>query len=727
MKNKIIKYCAVILFIGWSGLLFAQKDFNDTKRDIIADNIETLFNQFATSLNFGIEVSEDVIQQIKNQLPESVSPEYVDSLFIARLDSVKQIEKQTVREKLLNNFYFSKKDLTDSITNFIFDSLLVSGKNLQINDFADKYVGLYNKIENKGNVMFKSGKYYIPDMSIKDASFEKHNKGKKVLVNFSLEHFTCYYDTTGKMYHDVKSKVQQVEYFSTTPSIKLAAYIYFKNFKDIDSYKILSIKPYDTYDKTVTWPDLRKFLRNRIIKNLKLYGNISDPGNITDSTLKSNLINLFDDSDKKSIECSLFFTDSICEQSTEGSKDSVNISVLQYCDNIIKHYRNVQPLKINPVNNTLQVKKEKNYYLVKWPANIKFIPVYSCDTTVPKGLAYKTLTNLYFKVDYSTTLFSKKNKKINYKSATITEIATYNKTIRIPQPSKKGSFSLSVSYSPMTYLFMVDKNSAFKGYKNEFTLSHGIGLNAGYYWFNKKPGRFFGVSTGFIYEMMRSEMTLDSSFYSRADVPPPIGDDNVEAYEERIWINNFQQSLKFNLYSIPVMFNFMTELNSKVLFNIGVGAKISFIDKNGLKLSQGSGTSTHKGWYTISFPDGTTGEYLLEDIDEYGYVTDKPAHIAQTTREINNTLMYLIINPTLSFPTSKLLKDSYIDFGLMFQYGLNPLYKNSSENEYLMAGPGNSNDVYSNGVKKNDVVIGLSIGFRYFNKENKQVDKIFNF
>ena len=179
------------------------------------------------------------------------------------------------------------------------------------------------------------------------------------------------------------------------------------------------------------------------------------------------------------------------------------------------------------------------------------------------------------------------------------------------------------------------------------------------------------------------------------------------------------------------MFNYMTELKSKTLFNLGVGTTISFVNKNSVELSQNEGTSTHKGWYQLEFPDETIGEYLMENpdniVDGYGYVTNAPAYIADVDRGINSTVIFLAIKPSFSIPLTERNENIYLDLGLSFQYGLNTLYNVDAGNGYLMDSPGNSNAVYSSGVKNNDFVFGFSVGFRYFNNDSEQKDKVFKF
>jgi hypothetical protein len=717
----------------------AQKEFED-KREQIADNIDALIQQFAKSLKFDITLSDSEIQQIKQNLPDvndSISQEFVDSVWLSKINNAKQPQRDLIYQSLLNNFQESKKDPSQLILNFAFDSLAEPEKYILVDDFAENYVGLYDKTEGKFMINYSSTSGYIPNLRpylSTEAIINKYSKGYSVLIPFILDPIKATYDSTGpallKLPNDTQQELLAKELFNSEGSnIKLLANVFFKNPDNISSFKLLSL---NSPEDPVENPVLQAFLKTTIIENLKLYGRLNLQGDSPDSTLVPSMLKLFEDPEKKSMQCSLFFSNEVCESLPKDSKDSTSISPVQYCENIIHNYDYVGTFNINMVDNGLVVNnnKGKNYDVVKWPAKIRFIPN-DFDDITPEGLGQETLTNLYFKVDYKSLGLLKEGK--DYKDATITDITTKNIDVVISQPTKKGSFSYALNYNPMYYHFQLDQNSAFKDFASEWNVSNGIGLDVGYYWFGKKKGRFLGINTGVHFDMMKSSMSLDSIYYTQTfpSNENPLGENHVIAYEEQVWVNDFRQSVKFNFISIPVMFNYMTTLNSLTLFNLGVGANISITNKNSVELLQDEGTSTHKGWYQIEFPDETTGEYIMENpgntVDGYGYVTDAPAHIADVDREINSTLIFLAIKPSFSIPITEKNENIYLDLGLSFQYGLNTLYNVDAGNGYIMDSPGNSNAVYSSGVKNNDFVVGFSVGFRYFNSDDKQKDKIFRF
>lgn len=715
----------------------AQQEFDKDERDLIADNIDILMSDMSSTLKFQISIPPEVLTKIREQLPkesDSVSQQYLDSLYYLKIDSVKNIQRENLLSGLYDKFYDADKEPGNPVVNFAFDKLLVKDSVLTLQHFAEKYVNLYSQVEGDFQFFYKSGDDHVPNLRpiIQMASFEKHNRGYKVLINLRMGWLKGTYDTTSKIYRTISAeKKKQIGQFYNTraqgDNIDLSAYVYFRKPGDTSEYKLISLQ---SPESSIIFPELQEYLTKGIIENLRLYGRLSLTGETPDSTLAPEFLNLFESRDKKSIQCNLFFPDEVCKNSFGKSKDAIIISPVQYCDHVLQNYSAIATFDVEPVANALQVKKENSFYVVKWPAKVLFIP-YDFDDEVPDGIGYETMVNLYFKVDYRAGGLLGKNGESKYKNAKITDIAAYDKVINIPQPTKKGGFSLSVQYKPMVYQFQVDQNTAFKDFENQYPLSNSIGLNVGYYWFGKRPGRYMGIETGFYYEMIQSSMTLDSSYYfvdRTNSVTTNESDANtVNYYEERVWAKDFVQNIKFNLMTIPLMFHYMSEMDTKVLFDLGIGANISLVNENSIEISQDDGTSTHKGWYEITYCDGTTGEYLLEDIPEYGYENNVRASLADPSSGYNSTLVYLCINPTFSIPANGIFNHAYIDIGANFRYGLNTLFKNENHNKYIMESTGVSNDVFSNGVKNNDIAFGLSIGLRFFNNDDKRKDKIFKF
>lgn len=709
---------------------FAQRSFSNPEREMIAGNVENLLRDFSGSLKFSIDVPENVINKLRGELPplsDSITQTHLDSLLMFKVDSVKSLQRESIAKNIRSSFLDSKSSPNQYVPNFAFDYSVVPDKQLALGDFLSKYVNFYTAVDGDFKLNYKVGSASIPKLRpyLRTAKIEKFDAGSSVSIPFLMGWLQGNYDTTQQV---LKNLPDGVESFSTTSrgnNVELTAIVYFKNFDDLSSYKIVAIQ--DEATSYVRHTELENFLDNGVIENLRLYGKLNLQGGKPDSTMKPLFNGLFEDNEKPSLECRLFFADTLCSSIAKSQNDSINISTNQYIDQVIEKYAYVGTFRINMIENSLQLKKMEDFYLAKWPSFVEFIPR-DFDDNLPDGLGDSVRTNFYFLVNYKRQGLFNKNKPVKYLSARITDISSFDKPIVISQPDKRGSFMGAISYSPIYYGLLVDKEAAFKDFGNEFSISNSIGIDVGYYWFGKRNGTFLGVSAGFYYDMMKAGFILDSTFYSReyANGQTPVGSDNIVYAEERVWLGDFRQTLKFNTYSIPLMFNYMKELETKTLFGLGIGTVFSFVNQNSIKRLQPSGLSTHKGWYEVEFPDETTGEYLLEDIPD-DYVTDASVSIAEYNRNTTSMLISLAIKPSYSIPINDLIDKAYLKVGLNLQYGFNTLYDTDQKSEHIMYGAGLSNDVFSNGLKNNSLIIGLSVGLTYFNSEVSRKDRVFTF
>lgn len=738
MRKIIILYMLMVAALcGFYQNSVAQRSFSDPERETIAGNIENLMQGFSGSLKFSIDISESTQQLIRQSIissGDSLSIEIVDSIYAIKIDSLKQIERNKIAENLQEYFVELRKSQLSHIANFVFDTLIFPQASFATSDLIGKYTFLYSKVDGDTKVKYVFGDDTISNLRpfLKEAVIEKYEGGFRVSLPFLIGWLEGTYDTVQSIRQLIpkgEGGDKKTAIFSTRSSgkrnIGLTATVFFNKYDDENSYKLLSIDDYMVGDNL---PELRDFLENGILNNLRLYGKLDFKGDKIDTTLTPLFLGVFDDINKDALDCSLFFSDTVCRQIIQDEKDKMCISPLQYVDQATRNYSYIQAFNINMTRDKIEVKDEKDYLVIKWPAEIEFVPR-DFDDDVPDGLGAKTITNIYFLVNTKKPGVLQKNKTLKYNTAKITDIATSDKTISIKQPVKKGNFSISAFYNPMHYFCQIDDASAFAGYNSEFVFSHGLGFDFGYYWPAKKSGDFYGVSTGFSFEMMKSGMFMDSAYYNTplAGSDIPIGSDNILYYEERVWLKDFNQSVKYNLLSIPINISYLKTLNSKSLFELGFGAKVSFVSVNDISLNQNSGTSTHKGWYQLQFPDQTTGEYLIEDVPEYDYETDIQATIYNYERDVSSVIISLSLRPSFSIPIEELVKNGHLLLGMNFQYGFNSIYQMNDRKNLLLEEPGVSNDVFSNGVKKSNFIVGFTIGFRYFDSSIHRADKSFRF
>jgi hypothetical protein len=739
-KINILSLFLLLMLLNISEFLMAQRRLGENERQTIATNVDALLSSYTRSLIFEINIPQNTQQIIRQQievLADSLVAVNTDSIYALKIDSALQLERNRVVENMLQHFRESTRSGESHSVNFVFDTLIYPQESFTVKDFAQKFTTLYSKVTGDVRVNYVFGNDTISNLRqyMNQADIERFDGGFRVDVPFIFGWLQGTYDTTQAV-RQLRPKVEEgdkpAEFFSTSAlgkrNIGLTATIFFEKVENANSYKILSIGDYKSGTK---WQDLQSFLNEGILEDLSSHGKLNYSG-IKIDTL-SNVIplflNVFDDVEKDALECALFFSDTVCQEFGAGNQGRINISPLKFVELAKKNYWYISRFSIEMINEKIEVIDGKDILLAKWPAWIHFTPR-DFDDKVPDGLGKKTLANLYFLVEKEKQHIFSKGKSMKFHRARITDIATYDKTVILKQPVKKGNLSFAVAYSPMLCLFQIDRASAFEVYQNIFKISHGIGAELGYFWPGRKQGEFYGLSTGLSYEKMNSRMFMDSTFYSihLTGSAIPIGSDNINYYEERVWAVDFEQSLKYDLFSIPLMFNYITTMQSKSLFELGIGIKFSFLNQNSISLSQTNGHSTHKGWYEVTFPDESSGGYLLENLPEYNYVNNMPVtKIDQSNSENNNMVISLALKPSISIPIEEYVKNGHLQLGMMFQYGFNSIYKTNENERLLVEMPGSSNNVFSNGVGKNNFLVGFVIGFRYFDSNIHRADRAFRF
>jgi hypothetical protein len=739
-KINILSLFLLLMLLNISEFLMAQRRLGENEQQTIATNVDALLSSYTRSLLFEINIpqnTQQIIRQQINVLTDSLVAADTDSIYALKIDSALQLERNKAVENMLQHFREFTRSGESHVVNFVFDTLIYPQQSFTVKDFAQKFITLYSKVTGGVSVNYIFGNDTIPNLRpfMKQAEIERFEGGFKVDVPFIFGWLQGTYDTTyaiKQLIPKAKEGDRPSEHFSTRDlgkrNIGLTATIFFEKVENAASYKILSISDYQAGS---IWSDLQSFLNEGILNDLRLHGKLNYSG-IKIDTL-SNVIplflNVFDDVEKDALECALFFSDTVCQEFGADNQGRINISPLRFVELAKSKYWYISRFDVDMIHDKIEVIDEKDILLAKWPAWVQFTPR-DFNDKVPEGVGNKTLTNFYFLVEKKKQPIFSREKGTKFSRARITDIATYDKTIKLRQPVKKGNMSFSLSYNPMHNFYQIDRSSAFDGYQNIFKISHGIGAELGYFWPGRKQGEFYGLSTGLSYDKMNSRMLMDSTFYSihLTGSAIPIGSDNVNYYEERVWAVDFEQSLKYDLFSIPLMFNYITTMQSKSLFELGIGIKFSFLNQNSISLSQTNGHSTHKGWYEVTFPDESFGGYLLENIPEYNYVNSMPvAKIDQSNVENNTMIISMALKPSFSIPIEEFVKNGHIQLGMMFQYGFNSMYKINENERLLVENPGISHSVFSNGVGKNNFLVGFVIGFRYFDSNIHRADRSFRF
>jgi hypothetical protein len=741
MNMKINIQLLLVLLLLCSNIpqLSAQNTFDEKENEKIAYNIEKMMQRFASSLEFDIELDEKTINAVDQKLQtlnDSLPTEILDSIKWVHLDSLREIQRNEYRQNFLGNFAMTKKTYSGSISGFAFDSLIHPESFMDVSNFSQLYFGLYDQVNGLLNLNYKFRNKLQPNLRpvVKAADIRKSGGKYLVDIPFSLGWIEGDYDTTSRVFKqfpfEIQKHILETESFSTTKKsniIELSMQVQFDDPDDATSFRIHSVS---LMDVTLSYPELFSFLKDGIVKNLETNMPLDPARQTIDTVIIPDLIKLFEDPDKQSLQCSLFFEDQICNTLTNDTSGEANISIKQYCLAVQNNYSSIGYFDIDLLPGEIKVRESNGYDIVKIPAQTRFIP-FPKEEFGSKGirLDHTQPTNFYFKVDYKMKLFPVKKDHKSYTNAKVTDIAGYDKKqIEISQPVKKGSYSLSANYSPFYHQFIIDENKCFRDLSVEFKASHAIGLEGAYYWFSKRENQMLGISVGIQYEMITAGIYADSLYYANLSTgnQNPTGDE-VVSYEERVWVSDFSQNIKYNQLSIPVMFNFMKIMPTKTIFNLGLGAKVAFIGSDQVEITQSDGHFTRTGYYQVAFPGGENGSYILENIPEYQYYTDYSIDgVAESEEsEVNSPSISIQLNPSFAIPVSENNPNLYLNLGLTFQYGLTPLYDQQDAPSLLTNTKSNSGFMY--GIEGQNFAIGLTVGIRYFNATSKRATKQFVF
>jgi len=153
--------------------------------------------------------------------------------------------------------------------------------------------------------------------------------------------------------------------------------------------------------------------------------------------------------------------------------------------------------------------------------------------------------------------------------------------------------------------------------------------------------------------------------------------------------------------------------------DLSAGLKFAIPLQNSVEITS-AGTAIYTGTKQVTF-SGDTHSYLLEDLPSKGFST-YPSTLPVEMPEVNSMISYIIIEPSISIPIEKTIENGFIDVGLQFQYGMSKLF-NTADQQYLVDSHGSTHDVFSGGTTNKHFILGLSIGFRYFNEKTEKAYK----
>lgn len=715
MKTKHSKYFIIFLFLAIISDVAAQKDFSPKQRDRIADNVDEMVKDFAASLEFDITIDEQKVNNLKAELG--------DSLAAIEINNLKLEKREQAKEKIFTYFGKKRQRSSSTIANFFFDKSIVSADELNVEEFVGKYTLYYDKTV-KGDVpiLYDETNLELRPL-MRKLKIDKARDGHAVVVNFQIARLQMFYDTLINNMEGIPNADDLPEDYENF-NVNIAAKVTFEDYDDPESFSFLSLsKPGLGGGMKFKNDRVNEYIDPYLIENFNLYSNISELDQPPDLSLSKLLIDLFNDPDKKSIQCDLFFSDEVCDGQTD-------ISVREYVDMLAENYEFVYPIQVIPDYDELtKVTKTKAYYLFKLPVKFAFEArmnngEFFENNDQPHTKSDTTSCNFFIKLDYKKPLFSDEEE---YTSVKLTDVAFYDKRISISPVLKKGNWSVMAKYQPGMILF--SPNEAFETYKNEFSLSNGIGVSGQYYWFAQEDNLInynvsYGVSLGLNYEMYNSIMSFDS--YTYDDIIPGIN--QGEPFNDLNFVNELivemaelKQELTVNTISIPIMGHYKKNINETTFLDLAGGVKLSIPLQESISL-ESNGSVTYTGIKKDVFGEETE-YYYIDYLPSKGFDTFND--IQSNTPEVNTLVTYIILNPSISFSIDNTIENGFIDFGLTFQYGFNDMFSHTDK-EYMADSFGQLNNVYSNGLKNNHMIVGFTLGFRYFDEMKEKIFKPIN-
>lgn len=247
-----------------------------------------------------------------------------------------------------------------------------------------------------------------------------------------------------------------------------------------------------------------------------------------------------------------------------------------------------------------------------------------------------------------------------------------------------------------------DEFSGFSA-KNDYTVKVGCDVLFILYSSNRMS---YYIGTGIGYINYNSTLGLESynSGYNTYDI-----DDDY--YYKIISGNNFQQIIELSYLEFPLFLKTKFEHN-RFSFYLNTGLQIGIATKKYLNTNQGA--VNYKGEYSILDDNNVAYNFVLEDVDEYGFGTYK---INQIGHEMNMSPvnLSLLLSAGITYPLNKTLS---LTMGLDFVPGLSNV--TITDNTTELISDNNINSVITSSSSFKTSFIGVKLGLSYkFNKPAK--------
>jgi len=226
----------------------------------------------------------------------------------------------------------------------------------------------------------------------------------------------------------------------------------------------------------------------------------------------------------------------------------------------------------------------------------------------------------------------------------------------------------------------------------EFQPYLGVHIDFNYY-FNDGPRRFTkGLSMGAGWSRFNATGKVFDYNASFTEFSEPF-DQNYTKY---VYADNIHENLMLDYADVNLLIKLRYRLFKNTELIGSIGPQASFLINSKIEPEAGSeGFVNYEGYFTdIEFPNGTSGEFLLQKCPEYGFTKYTDLKFSENEIGINkfNFCAYADIGLNL-----KMSHKFHLSFGIGYMYGFGNLVSESSGEEFVLSkGEGEVDNLFKN-------------------------------
>lgn len=740
MLSFKLRYCILLFCSHFLYFVSVSSQNNYTPEEpmpkTIAGNADKLLSLLKSTLE--IKYTYDSLQDSDPNKDIIAKKEQKDKY--DKLLSVLRRPGNTKFEVKIDNFLFGnsipfKENPIEGIPNTLTDSL-----------FADYYSKLFyevaiNKIIVKSLSVFTDPNYrtdYEKFDNIKSyLFFEKDKITVALKINFG---------TTSKFSPNIedgnKTFFQRIIGSNNYSVDSLFLQIGWDDYKDQSSYYFRSITKdnptilYDTLNKIIINP-LKDWAKDKI-KQPKY-----------DSTYDSDFLKLFKTPEIAAIQCDLFF-------SKENCKDSIIISPKKFLENLKNKLGKIEKFDLTELTNQISVHKDlpdRIIYKIKpdWDYQISSGGVknmknekklienenseqdddyndsendISEDNSVDSANISNELNTVSSYRQPIIYIELKKSRKLlnfgsdcygDYETARILYISDEKTKLPTLIIAKKGYWTLEPQFNLNLSSIRIKDATEFDNFENTplslGSFTPGFALDLCYYWIKSNNRNIdFGISTGIAYNQYKHSVDYMKVNDSIENVSNILGKHTLMINGEKIG-----EELKLNEFEITPAFDIKYKINNNSFCNFALG--INFMIPLGNNNVNCFGDSiNYAGKYTIQFPNQNQYNYIVENIDEYGF-NSYQLKITETEKLITSkTALQFQIKSSYAFKYNP-KHNNYLKISGFVKIGSTPYTIDNNTDQLFYTDKENRgyvHNIYKHGSANMFISYGLSISMQIF-------------